>query len=170
LGHWDGATWQWAEAAGTWSLWAIWGANSHDVWTGGSKVGGAGYVARGDGIRFDAAAYSGDAARGIWGSAQDDVWVATYDGEFQRWNGSRWEAVKKAHTAAITDISGTSRDDVWSVGLDGLTLHWDGSSWQTVESGTHKNLSSVWAISADDLWASGEDGVLLHWDGTRWSS
>jgi hypothetical protein len=162
--------WEVATAAGSTSLWDVWGAGPGDIWSGGTATGGSGFVVRGDGLAFDLIGYEGGAPRAIWGSATDDVWIAPYVGAMHHWDGLAWTAAPGADVQKLLGAGGSGRDDAWAVGLTGAVLHWDGAGWEPSTVDTVHNLSGVWAASRDDAWIVGARGTLLHWDGSVWTS
>jgi hypothetical protein len=111
-------------------------------------------------------------ATDVWGTAEDDIWVAGGDNSYTysvlwHWDGRVWSP--EWDGGLVRHIWGTSPDDVWAVGFDGLILHFDGTDWSEVASGTSENLFSVWGYAPDDVWAVGGATTTLHWDGQSWT-
>lgn len=168
-GRWEEeGVWEVAVANGSTSLWDVWGAGPTEIWSGGTSAGGGGFVVHGGGQAFDLVGYSGGAARAIWGTAGNDVWIAPYEGAMHHWDGVAWTPSPGVEVQNLIGVGGSARDDAWAVGLDGAIFHWDGASWESsfVETGRH--LSSVWAAARDDAWIAGAEGTLLHWNGSEW--
>jgi hypothetical protein len=162
--------WVFALASGSTSLWDVWGSGPGDVWSGGTRSGGGGYVVHGGEEAFDLVGYDGGPPRAIWGTAADDVWIAPYEGAMHHWDGTAWAAAPGADVQKLIGAGGSARDDAWVVGLDGAVFHWDGAGWEPSEVDTVSNLSSVWAADRDDAWIVGAEGTLLRWDGSVWRS
>jgi len=162
--------WDFALTSDATSLWDVWGAGPEDIWSGGTRYGGGGYVVHGGGQAFDAVGYDGGAPRAIWGTAVDDVWIAPYEGAMHHWDGTTWSAAPGAEVQKLIGAGGSARDDAWAVGLDGAIFHWDGASWEPSDAGTTANLSSVWAAARDDAWIVGAAGTVLRWDGAAWAA
>jgi cysteine-rich repeat protein len=103
----------------------------------------------------------------IWGTADNDVYVAGRGGLIYRWNGSTWTQLPTGASAELLDIRGRSSTDIWAVGEAGTILHYDGATVTVHDSGTLTTLESVWPAGPNDVFATGGD-TLLHYDGTQW--
>jgi hypothetical protein len=64
---------------------------------------------------------------GIWGSADDDVWVTSFAGTALHFNGETWTPHELFR--GPNAIKGQSPDDIYVVGYDGNIHHWDGTQW-----------------------------------------
>lgn len=73
---------------------------------------------------------STDTLGSIWGTADDDLWVAARRGSthcaLHLTDGGTWKCEPSAF--AITDIHGTSRTDAWFTGNSGQLSRWNGST------------------------------------------
>jgi hypothetical protein len=167
--HWNGAKWDSTGVPGSTSVWAVSGTGPKDIWiVGSTEMGVTGLVLRGDGAKFDVAGYGGTSARGVWGAASNDVWVAPYQGALQHWNGSAWTSAPTT-AGPLLRVAGSASDEIWAVGYGGVTLHYHGGAWSTPPSGTTEVLWSVWSRGPNSAWAVGNGGTILRWNGTVWS-
>ncbi len=103
----------------------------------------------------------------LWGTADDDLYVAGNGGLAYHWNGSSWTQLSTGVSLELRDVRGTSPTDIWFVGELGAILHYDGTSVTAFDSGTSATLESVWPLGPSDVFATGGD-TLLHYDGTQW--
>jgi hypothetical protein len=175
----------------------LWGLAADDVW---SQIDGA--VSHWNGtVWTPTPAASGLQlfARGVWGSAANDVWLvgeyaaSTPFSAIQHWDGTAWTAVLgfpgaigtvRSEDGVIFGVWGTSASDVWAAGASaaGPIWHFDGSSWSHVATPPLSGvLNAVWGACPNDVWAVGErppvnqggvvssGGVLWHFDGQSWS-
>jgi hypothetical protein len=166
LRHYDGERWQGTTIGSASTLWEVWGG-ADGVWIAGSSTAGEGFLARGEHTDFARASFDGGSLRGIWGTGDDDIWVAAYAGALQHWDGHVWsEYVIPELDSRLLSVAGTSARDVWAVGLHGTVARWDGESFRRIPVPTRHTLWSVWAHTPEDAWAAG--GALLHWDGSKW--
>jgi hypothetical protein len=114
-------------------------------------------------------------AQPLGGSADDDVWVPSFDSA-TRWNGSAMTTVDLGGFRAIT-IAGAAPHDLWLGGItensdpnDGgapRLRHWDGTSLQPSDAGS--SVLRLFAVGRDDIWGAGLDG-LVHFDGVTWTA
>jgi hypothetical protein len=130
--------------------------------------------------------YDIDAWSFVWGSADDDIWIATSassqsgTGSFNfvsHWDGQSWTTPSLVGGPdVLRALWGSGPNDVWLVSspsagaTNGLTLHWDGTSWAQVTSNPVQGVGGgrgVWGSSASDIWIGGSP--LTHWDGTTWT-
>jgi hypothetical protein len=169
--HWDGDGWEQLQVPESVSLWEIWGSgpNSEELWIVGTNQAIGGYVLRATGPLLESVAFEGGPLRGVWGSADDDIWVMPYDSPAQHWDGSEWSSAGVMPDQAMLATGGNGARDVWAVGLGGTILHYDGDEWTPFESPTTENLWSVWGSGKHRAWAAGGAGALLHWDGEDWT-
>jgi hypothetical protein len=117
---------------------------------------------------------------GVWGAADDDVWVVGGDG-FMRppvlchWDGAQWsEGVlpePSFETFALFKIWGAAADDIWAVGDDGWLVHYDGIAWTEVPSGTDFDLIALWGTGPDEILAVGgrASAMLVRRDAAAWT-
>lgn len=68
----------------------------------------------------------------LWGTGDDNVFVAAHGGHIYRWDGTSW---KQVHTAPgnVRDFDGPAADDVHAVGEEGTLLHFDGAAWRALK-------------------------------------
>src|SRR5690606_9836218 len=95
--------------------------------------------------------------RGVWGTADDDVWAVGTGGTMLRWDGRLWTREGEEASFSLNAVWGRAADDVWAAGSAGTLLHFDGSAWQPEFSGTSQSLNALWG-DAQRLWAVGEHG------------
>lgn len=112
---------------------------------------------------------------GIWGAADDAIWIVGARGQIRFFDGTRWTPQESGTEWDLSAVHGTARDDVWAVGDSGTLLHFDGASWALVEHGTTTGpLVDVVAVSRDEVWAVGGERlgapIVLHWDGSTWAT
>jgi hypothetical protein len=174
---WDGGD-TWRELAlpdGTEVLWWVWGAPGGDVYAVGD---GATVLARKDGVwrREPTDSPAGISFFGVWGSADDDVWVVGGDlaptgppAAILHWNGLAWSSVDTRDLPARTLYKVWGG---WAVGAGGTILRLDGGTWVSAESPTTARLISLIGRGPDDIYAVGGDatGEVLRWDGERWTA
>ena len=102
----------------------------------------------------------------VWGTADDDVYVGTFEGGVYHWNGRAWEQVFTDVNSAINHIHGSARDDVYAVGERGLILHYDGTAWRRLpypaDGGNSDGLTGVRAIAREEVFICGRSGRILH--------
>lgn len=169
--HWDGDGWEQLEVPQSVSLWEIWasGPDAEQLWIVGTNQEIGGFVLHATGPLLEPIAFEGGPLRGVWGSADDDIWVVPYDSPAQHWDGSEWSSADVMPDEAMLATGGNDADDVWAVGLSGTAMHYDGENWKQFDSTTTENLWSVWGSGKHKAWAAGGAGALLHWDGDRWT-
>ena len=116
--------------------------------------------------------------RGVWGTSNDNVFVAGGSGTILRYDGVEWTAMETGQEAALVGVWGSSETDVYAVGaeapFDGPTryiaatvLHFDGTAWTRIHSEGIFTLKAVWGRSSNDLFALGYNHVW-HFDGSVW--
>jgi hypothetical protein len=189
--HWDGQRWTGYSPGTTFELYGI-GGVPDDLWA----VGRSDLIVHWDGRRWQGPepAPPWPEYRGVWASADDDVWIVGLelvpppqgmqlapDGIFGRDDsrhrprglivhddGTLRRRIEVEGVRELTAAWGSSKDDVWVVGVDGAVVHVSGGVARRVESGTHANLRSIHGTGPDDIWAVGAGGTILHGDGTSW--
>lgn len=110
-------------------------------------------------------------ARALWGTANDDLFVAGADGLIMHFDGTSWQPMSTPTTARLSGLWGTAHDNIIAVGQQGTILHFDGTAWSLVPSPTTASLNAVWGSSADNVFIVGETELevshtILHFDGT----
>ena len=117
---------------------------------------------------------------GVWGAAEDSVYVAgSYatmlgDGGRPRlayYNGSEWnEFHMPRHNepwTRLADVWGTGDDNVFVVGT--YIAHFNGSTWTEMASPTTHFLEGSWGTAGNDVFAVGAGGTIVHFDGNEWT-
>ena len=105
---------------------------------------------------------------GIWGTADDDIFVVGGFGTILHFDGSSWNKMESGTEERLYDVWGTAGGDVFAVGNDGVVLHYDGSDWTEMSCDTGgRTLESVWGSDSDDVYAVGYD-MIMHYDGDSW--
>ena len=119
---------------------------------------------------------------GIWGSSDDDIWVAArnFKGFLYHKSGGIWsdDPNKPVNAKDFRKVWGTSADDVWLLGTDKFVKQsvwrrnggttWVQQSLPTLASDT--SLYGIWGIDGH-VFVTGSDptgAVLLHFDGSSW--
>ena len=108
---------------------------------------------------------------GLWGTADDNVFAGTYDGDIYRWDGRAWAQDHDGAAAGNRGVSafgGTGPNDVFALGIAGTLLHFDGRAWTPLRvpgpPNGHESLTAVHALPDGTVFisTSGDDGRLLH--------
>jgi len=148
---------------------SLWRTSSHgdNVWVVGSDDQAKGFVLRGDGKRLDRVPFTGAGLRGVYAPSPNDVWVATYDGALQHWDGNQWGPATTVPDAHWLGLWGSAPNDIWAFGLGGTAYHYTGTTWSRVDTGTHDILWAAWGRAANDVWFVGNAGTRLHWTGQK---
>jgi hypothetical protein len=120
---------------------------------------------------------TGEAIYGIFGTADDDIWLAGAEGTIQHWDGNHLTlAYQGVATQSFYAVWASGPSDVW-VGGDGnggaALVHWDGQTWSTDYSvngmGQALPIYAIGGSAAGDVWLLGSTGNTFHWDGTGWT-
>ncbi len=100
------------------------------------------------------------------GFADDDIWVAGYNGLVYHWNGASWQQVDVGSVADFKSIWGTASDDIWLSGgssidahVGGVLLHFDGRKWSRQHLPTDASVDEVFGVNGE-VWAVGP--YVLH--------
>jgi hypothetical protein len=119
---------------------------------------------------------------GVWGSAEDDVWVTGQNGVILHFDGTQWSLVEHGLANTLDRVSGSNEKDVYAVGWatagDGPTIesrvyHYDGDSWARVDSGMAGQPRGLWVVGSELLYVVGTDvnrGRIWSFDGTSWQA
>lgn len=120
---------------------------------------------------------------GVWGSSPSDLYVTSWYGTVQHWDGANWTDVGPGlyhPNSAIYRIWGSGPADIYTVGDEGMVWHFDGNAWARLDVGaTHvRAFQGVWGTGANDVFIAGGSGGLsgyapasiLHYNGRRWTS
>jgi len=92
---------------------------------------------------------------GVWGAADDDLWIVGENGRVLHWDGVAMTPIELGTTSYLTGVWGTSASDVWIIGTEGTVLHYDGVAWTSRPVPPDVVLQAIWGASADDVWVSG---------------
>jgi hypothetical protein len=145
---------------------AIWGASPSLLFTSG----GDGFLARFDGVRWEALPTGVDGWVGaLWGTAGDNVY-ATSEDRILRFDGHEWSTVYRS-AGQLRDVWGSSATDVFAVGENGTIIHGDGNEWSLMSSGVDWPLTTVEGSGPNHVFAWGLHGgaqTVLRWDGSAW--
>jgi hypothetical protein len=181
LYHWAGSAWTKVpspiDAIQNQQIGALWSASPHDVWA----------TYRGGVIHWDGAAWAavpnvplapGEAPAVLWGSSDDDVWVAAFGGANPRmlhFDGSAWGAVTLPTPDDIVAIWGSCPSNFWAISSSasfGVTTLWrfDGLTWTAVQAnGSSKLAPTIAGGGPDDVWLISLTSAsnALHWTPNR---
>ena len=108
---------------------------------------------------------------GLWGAADNDLFIGGDDGELLQYDGSAWSLQTPPNGTQVWDFWGTSGTDVYAAGFGGV-FHFDGTDW-TAMPGIGGYNRSVWGSDSDDVYFVGGNAStpsLIHWDGTGFTS
>ncbi|MDF2693698.1 MAG: uncharacterized protein K0S65_2081, partial [Labilithrix sp.] len=113
---------------------------------------------------------TGNDLLGIWGTADDDVWLAGSHGTIARWDGAKASLVYDGKAdEEFYAMWGSGKDDMWiggRAGAGGRLLHWDGQSLSSPYSLDQRSIHALWGTSSNSVWALADRDVL-YFDGTR---
>lgn len=120
----------------------------------------------------------------IWGSAPNDVWIASSGGAEKLWHfdGNEWSPYSPRFVGDFYSIFGFAQDDVWMGGGNGELWHFDGQEWGLFytyrpEGLGGPNIFDIWGNSPSNIYAVGTvppgqegpyKGFILHYDGNQW--
>ncbi|QDY78694.1 hypothetical protein [Streptomyces qinzhouensis] len=109
----------------------------------------------------------------IWGTADDDVHIATFGGVLYHFDGRGWSQFYPGIGKPIGAVRGRAADDVYAVGYGSTLLHFDGSTWTRLDDpdgpGTDDLLSGIVFGGAGEVFVSGKSrgGRILHGSAAR---
>jgi hypothetical protein len=112
----------------------------------------------------------------VWGSANDDIYVAGWGGEIVHFDGAGWSEIMpdSGDTAAFRCITGTGPDNILCVGrsndLTGLAARFVGFNWEVTRIPMTEVLYGAWVESPTSAFAVGAIGALLRFNGTEWKA
>lgn len=104
----------------------------------------------------------------VWGSASNDVYVATGSKYILHFDGAAWAAQDTGcgSQCSFVKVWGQSAGDIWAVGQNSAgspVAHSRGDgTWQSIGVGTTNTMYGVWASGPKDVWIVGENGTILH--------
>jgi hypothetical protein len=166
IAEYDGGAWRDVPSPTAELLFSVWGHSERMVAIG---EGSFGVERSGDDIWRTLALQggAGSARTAIWGSADDDFWVASpLSGVLGHLVGDQWTVLNTQ--AFMSALWGSSSDDIWGTGI-GSVYHYDGISWDVVPIGDDVELGTIAGCSASEVWAAGKRGALYRYDGRDWS-
>lgn len=120
---------------------------------------------------------------GIWGSADDDVYVVgSQKNAVLHYNGSAWNEVETPSRTFLNAVWGSSAENIFAVGNQGPILHFNGSQWieQETPLPTYppSELYGVCGLNDSNIFAVGkyprqvgsqiDKSIILRYDGQRW--
>ncbi len=121
---------------------------------------------------------------GIWGSADNDLWIVAADvaapgvGQPIHFDGTKWETPSWTNpdgaNPGVAAIWGSGPNDVFALGGGGI-VHFDGATWKPQGSTLLGAWSAVSGTGPDNVWAVGAvldlppTGTISHYDGNTWS-
>lgn len=166
-------------AIGTWALWEHTPTGWNEVrtyrWPGGSDVhvspDGVAFALGSAGAEVSASGEAWSALPDIWasvstiyGTSNEDVWLAGHDGIFRLDNGG-WLSHSNAYADApqlnVSDVWGTGPDDVWAVTDWGNVYHWNGVTW-TKDLLWDVGVGTLDGHAGSGVWLAARDGAILH--------
>ncbi|NNE17472.1 MAG: hypothetical protein HKN10_03235, partial [Myxococcales bacterium] len=106
----------------------------------------------------------------LWGTAEDDIFLAAGWGLLAHFDGTRWRPFEFQGPKDFYEMSfifGFTSDDVY-VGIGGQATHYDGESWSVVEGLSELGVFDMWGSGPNDVYALGSS-ILMHFDGLEWS-
>ena len=176
--HFDGNSWTPAfSAPEVWS--SMWAGSPSDIW--GLNAAGSLYHYNGQAVTKDPSPlFTGKTLTSLWGTAPNDVWVASLTEVF-RWDGTAWTAQVTDSGVMLGGISGSGGaggPDAWFAATSGRVFHHKGTAdclashtcWSLAPTPSMFTgvLRAIWGSSASDLWAAGDFGGISHFDGSQW--
>ena len=161
--HYDGSSWTPVANPGTGSFTAIWGGGG-DVFAAGTSI-----VHANGGAFATTATPIATTVRGLWGSANTDVFAVGDAGVILHWDGVSWTQMI-ASTTPLHAVAGSGAPEVFAVGDSGVISRYTGAGWATVNSpsGVTMALHDIWAVAPNDVIAVGNEGVF-HLHDTAWA-
>lgn len=105
----------------------------------------------------------------LWGTSENDMFMAGEDGLLAHFDGARWAPVALGHDYSHRDFSalfGFSPTDVFAGNGYGDLLHYDGEAWMEIE--VPAGIYGLWGTSSKNLFAISSSQVM-HFDGEEWS-
>ena len=164
--HYDGSTWSPVTVANAGILRAVWGTGN-EVFAMGSGT----MLAHGVAGAFSLQPIPSINARGIWGSAVDDVFIVGDSGTILHWDGASWTQLETAFDTMLYAISGSSAAEVFAVGDGGAIERYTGLGWAHVtKQPVAVRLRDIWAAAPNEAFAVGNsnDSTIFHWTNGAW--
>lgn len=110
--------------------------------------------------------------RGIWGSADDDIYVVGVRGDvgvIQHYDGNEWIEVLTESGTKFNAVWGSSKSDLFALGVKhdaGIIRKYDGNNWDEVTNISVDSLNAIWGTSNRIVYAVGSS--VLQYNGTTW--
>ena len=157
-----------------------------DTWNEIINIGNQNWIGNSNGLgQFDGMNYStftdslGDFT--IWTmelDANNDLWVGTYSGGLDHYNGSTWDNYNTSNSALPDDqIEGIAFDNsgnVWCATSGGGLAKFDGTIFTVYNIGNSgivsNSLNAVATAPNGDIWIGGPFGAISQYDGTNWTN
>lgn len=148
------------------TLKGIWSGNGRRYYITGS--GGASYRSANGYERFEALdTRVSDPLRGIWGTANDNVYavgldtlILRFSGQWRRQQGDDVDALPRSF---LFGIHGTSNADVTAVGWGGVAVRRVDGDWIEEDTGVETDLRAVWVDAETGVaFAVGASGMVLR--------
>jgi hypothetical protein len=183
--HRDAAgVWQVATPPGAQKLFGVWGTSATDIFAVGGNVGGGhASVFHSAGTSFaETFMFSQSAANGIFGLADNNIYLAWNTGTAGPPNSGVWHSVDGVTFTAQTGVGGAGSPPdkmaaIWGSGASDLYAVGPGGLYHSVGDGgwfqqnATANLNSVWGSGATDVYVAGTASVILHSKGdSTWTS
>ena len=170
LKHYDGSEWTdiWTRVG--YPFMNICGFSENNIFASGYD----GLVARYDGTSWTGYSLGDFKLSGIWGTADDDLWVSGVPywsgGALFHYNGSTWTPSHKSLTTnTLFDCWTDQRGDIaYAVGRNGTILKRVGDDWTKVSHGINSEFRAVWGAGADDVFVAGDNGAVIRFRGITW--
>ncbi len=174
--QWDGAGWKELDTGDAMTVAGVWAAGEADVWAVGSYRPGlyarsVGVVLHFDGVRWDRRELPDHAAKALWASGPNDVWIAagtesctkcppiTPDAIVLHWDGRRFT---NTLGVPLYTVAGTGPTDVWGAAWEWpagrsapqtSVYRFDGTSWARVaELPVPFQPGPLWAAPDGEVW------------------
>jgi hypothetical protein len=175
--HFDGQSWQTAQAPGQGALWSVYGFSRDDVYA----VGDAGLILHFDGSNWQKiASPTQQTLYGVWGQDSDNVWlvggdITNHAGEavILRGNENGFDVVEDLPAELVPSTLFKIYDGpqgLMAVGSEGAMLSYDGEAWSTESKLAEDAVFSLWGRGDGEFYTVGgqDRGELLHFDGSDW--
>lgn len=105
-----------------------------------------------------------DQIKCIWGTGNQDVWIATFRGDAFHWDGTQWHRFSVGKAPNV--INGFACDDIYLAGYDGALYHWDGARWAQIslppELPANSVLTDIVVVDAAHIYVSCRNGFILY--------
>ncbi|WP_044278523.1 WD40/YVTN/BNR-like repeat-containing protein [Myxococcus stipitatus] len=155
---WNGRSWRVAEPPPE-PVVAAWALSPDEVWAVGAQA------YRWNGRTWERHVLpSGLVARGIHGTASDDVWIVGEHGQRALWRGTSWLDGGRGGTT-LQDVWMASSTSAWAVGASGRFEFFGGGDWLDLSVDPPATLRGIWGAGEGDVWAVGDQGLIVHYDG-----